>query len=264
MTSTNTGTPCSRLLPPWWDELARARRLRIIGFDRPGYGNWPARPGRTIADVVLSAELVADTLDLDRFAVWGVSGGTPFALGCAALLGDRVTAVAVVGGVAPDDGTAECEENRDPGLLAAQRAGDRDAVMAGRLDQADALRQFDVPTWLTAWAEVFSPADRRSLDPETAGYLLGAIQEGLRPGTDGWVDDNLAQVLPWGFEFTAIDQPVAIWHGDDDRMAPLRHAHWLAHAIPHAELHIEKDEGHPSLIFRRIDATMDWLAAHAA
>ena len=49
-------------------------------------------------------EVVADTLELDRFGVIGLSGGGPYALACAHAMPDRVVAAVVLGGVAPTVG----------------------------------------------------------------------------------------------------------------------------------------------------------------
>lgn len=65
------GAPCSRLLPDGWDPLAKTRGLRIVCFDRPGYGDWPAQPGRTVLDVVAATSRAADELGIERFASWG-------------------------------------------------------------------------------------------------------------------------------------------------------------------------------------------------
>jgi pimeloyl-ACP methyl ester carboxylesterase len=260
----HSGSPCSRLLPPWWDALARARGLRIVCFDRSGYGNTPAQPGRTIADVVDDTARAASALGIERFATWGVSGGAPFALGCAALLGQRVSAVLAVGSQAPNNGSEEWARGWQPEELEAARTGRRDVLGAFVAGAAKQLRQFDVPGWLTAWAGGFSLADRRFLADEGAAYLLGNIKEAVRPGVDGWVDDLIASAQPWGFDLAAIRQPVAIWHGTDDLMCPPRHARWLSEAMPHAELHVVEGEGHPSLILRRVEGQMDWIARRAA
>jgi pimeloyl-ACP methyl ester carboxylesterase len=260
----HSGAPCSRLLPPWWDAMARARGLRIVCFDRSGYGNWPAQPGRTIADVVDDTARAAAALGIERFATWGVSSGVPFALGCAALLGQRVSAVLAVGGEAPDNGSDEWARNWQPERLEVARAGRRDVYGTLIAGAAEDLRRFDVPGWLAAWADVFSPADHRFLAGEGAAYLLANFKEALRPGVDGWVDDIIASAQPWGFDLAAIRQPVAIWHGADDRLAPPHHARWLCEAIPHAELHVVEGEGHLSLILRRVEGQMDWIARRAA
>ena len=47
-----------------------------------------------MADVADDVGAIADSLDIDQFAVLGRSGGGPHALACAALLPGRVTAPA--------------------------------------------------------------------------------------------------------------------------------------------------------------------------
>jgi pimeloyl-ACP methyl ester carboxylesterase len=268
----HNGTPCSRLLPDWWDSLAKARGLRIVCFDRPGYGNWPAQPGRTVLDVVAATARAADMLGIDRFVSWGASGGVPFAIGCAAVLGERVPAVVVVGGGAPNDGSPDWlpEWARDASPEDIERgfrpalAGDRPAVAEAVQQSAAELRGFDVPGWLEAWSDVFSPADKRALDAKMAGFLLGNIQEALRPGIEGWVDDQIAWAQPWGIDVAAVRQPAAIWHGEEDRMKTPADARLLAAQIPHAVLFMVEGQGHPSLIYRHVEPTMDWISQHVA
>jgi pimeloyl-ACP methyl ester carboxylesterase len=43
----------------------------------------------------------AEALGYDRIGIWGISGGGPYALGCAALLPDMVVAAAAVASLAP-------------------------------------------------------------------------------------------------------------------------------------------------------------------
>src|SRR6476646_3986228 len=97
------GTPSSGLLDEPWIEDARARGARLIGFDRPGYGGSTERPGRSVADVAGDVTAILDGLGIDRCATWGVSGGGPHALACAALLPERIEAVATLVSVAPYD-----------------------------------------------------------------------------------------------------------------------------------------------------------------
>ena len=86
----HNGTPCSRLLPEWWDAPARERGLRMIGIDRAGYGNAPAEPDRSLRSVAESTAALMDELGVDRFALIGTSGGGPYALACGAFLSERV------------------------------------------------------------------------------------------------------------------------------------------------------------------------------
>ena len=97
------GTPLSGLLPSLWVQVAQAEGVRLVSFDRAGYGGSDRYPGRRIADVVADTEAVADALDTERFLVFGESGGGPYALGCAALLPARVIAAVSMSGPAPFD-----------------------------------------------------------------------------------------------------------------------------------------------------------------
>ena len=65
--------------------------VRVVTFDRPGYGGSDRLESRMVADVVPDVCAIADALEIDRFAVLGRSGGGPHALACAALLPERVT-----------------------------------------------------------------------------------------------------------------------------------------------------------------------------
>jgi pimeloyl-ACP methyl ester carboxylesterase len=81
----------------------RTEGVRLIGFDRSGYRDAPRCRGRSVADVVDEVLAIVDSLGIERFATWGISGGGPHALACAALLPDRVVAVAAIGSPAPID-----------------------------------------------------------------------------------------------------------------------------------------------------------------
>jgi pimeloyl-ACP methyl ester carboxylesterase len=82
---------------------AAVRGLRLISYDRPGYGGSIPQTGRTVADCAADVRAICAELGLDRLAVWGISGGGPHVLACAALMPDLVTAVASLASLAPLD-----------------------------------------------------------------------------------------------------------------------------------------------------------------
>ena len=97
----HNGTPGSRLLNPPWIEDAETRGIRLISYDRPGYGGSTPQPGRTVASAAADVAAIAKALGLSRLGVWGISGGGPHALACAALLPDLVWAAAALASPAP-------------------------------------------------------------------------------------------------------------------------------------------------------------------
>ena len=99
----HNGTPNSRHLYGPAVADAAARGLRLIGYDRPGYGGSTPQPGRTVADCAADVRAICAELGLDRLAMWGISGGGPHLLACAALLPGLVTAAASLASLAPSD-----------------------------------------------------------------------------------------------------------------------------------------------------------------
>ena len=85
--------------------------MRAITYDRPGYGASTRHPGRRVADAAGDVAAIADALGIERFAIYGGSGGAPHSLACGALLPDRVTRCASVVGPAPfGDGGLSAEQ----------------------------------------------------------------------------------------------------------------------------------------------------------
>lgn len=103
----HAGSPGSRRMLGAAVELAAtAFGLRLISYDRPGYGDSPAAPGRRVADAAADATAIAAGLGLSRMTTWGHSGGGPYALACAALLPGLVVAGCVFASPAPVDAPA--------------------------------------------------------------------------------------------------------------------------------------------------------------
>src|SRR5689334_7122826 len=100
---THHGTPGSGSFYESWRADATARGIRLIAYDRAGYGGSDRLEVTSIADVAPDVEAICDQLGLDRILTHGRSGGGPHALACAALLPDRVAAAGTQCSIAPFD-----------------------------------------------------------------------------------------------------------------------------------------------------------------
>jgi pimeloyl-ACP methyl ester carboxylesterase len=258
----HNGTPNSRLLFDHDADRAAARGVRLISYDRPGYGESSPNPGRTFASCADDVRDIAAALGIERLAVWGISGGGPHAIACAALLGDLVPAVAVLASPAPwgadgldyfaGMGELNVEDIRleldDPIAARAKCESDRVEMLGVELDGLIGILQ-----------TLLAPVDAAILSGELGEYLIACTQSGLAPGAEGWWEDNEALLAPWGFELGAIETPVLLHHGRHDRFVPFAHGEWLAAQIPRVDARLSEDDGHLTLTANHLDAIHDWL-----
>ena len=101
------GWPGSRLEAWSYDEAGKQTGARVIGIDRPGFGISTYKKGYRIVDWPSDVLEFANTLGLERFAVAGISSGSPYSLACARFIPERLTACAVVSGISPLKVTGE-------------------------------------------------------------------------------------------------------------------------------------------------------------
>jgi pimeloyl-ACP methyl ester carboxylesterase len=106
-------------------------------------------------------------------------------------------------------------------------------------------------------------ADRAALRGPLGAFMHADVSHGLATGADGWIDDDLAFVQPWGFELGSIARPVLVVQGGDDRFVPRSHGEWLAQHLPGAEAWIDDENGHLTLLEHRVPEVHEWLLSHS-
>ncbi|MDQ6778436.1 MAG: alpha/beta hydrolase [Actinomycetota bacterium] len=258
----HNGTPNSRLLFPGDVERARRDRIRLISYDRPGYGGSTRHEGRTFADCAGDVRAIAAALGIERLAVWGISGGGPHALACAALLPDLVPCVGVLASPAPW-GAPGLDYFSGMGELNVQditlTIDDPPAARAKcEADRAEMLTQ-ELPGLMEMMATLLAPVDAAVLTGELGQYLIDSTRSGLEPGADGWWDDGVAMLEPWGVALDTIRTPVLLLHGRQDRFVPFAHGEWLAEHVPGVEARLNDSDGHLSLALGHLDEVHAWL-----
>jgi pimeloyl-ACP methyl ester carboxylesterase len=196
---------------------------------------------------------LADHLGIDRFAVFGISGGGPYSAACAALLGNRVTSAAIVSGVGPlaDPRAVEGMRRENQFLTALSRRGSRlprlifDLMAAAQRRRPARMFEFMAKRLPAADAAVLARPGVRALIEHEAARSSRTTGAAAAQEFEFFCAD-------WGFDLGAIEVPVHIWQGDADVNVPPRHARLLHEAIPGSVLHEFPGEGH-FMIFDHLD-----------
>jgi pimeloyl-ACP methyl ester carboxylesterase len=242
------GTPGSRYLRHVGDGYLRVG-LRVITYDRPGYGRSTRAAGRSIADVAGDVVTIADSLGLDRFGVAGVSSGGPHALAVAALAPDRVTRCAAIVTLAPPDAV---------GLdwYTGMEDDDRTFWQRAAAEVEPFLHQDFQET--AAWVASGMPELASESADDDYRMAVEAFTEAVSGGPAGNVDDFLACVQPWGFTVDDIEAPTQIMLARDDTSVPASHGDWYLKHLPAGRA----DHGHrrPLRTPRRTRNATDGLA----
>ena len=231
------GTPNIGAPPEPLFDAARPLGIRWIGYDRPSYGGSSPHAGATVASAAADAREVADHLGINRFAVFGHSGGGARALACGALIPSRVIAVVSISCPAPwpADGLDYFAGMSDG------TARELRAAASGRteLEAVLAANEFDPKSFISA--------DYAALDGDWS-WFQGIVAAATANGPDGIVEDDVKTMAPWGFDLTTVAVPTLIMHGTADQMVPSSHSEWLAVHCPAAELRLQQGEGHISVL----------------
>jgi pimeloyl-ACP methyl ester carboxylesterase len=237
------GTPIDATID--LQRITRALGVRYIAPSRPGIGGSDASPGRTVLDFADDIRELADSLDLKRFSVVGVSAGGPYALALAYRLRGRVGRVAVCSSLSPLG-----PPHTTPGVqrrvrfalgLLAQRPGLCRAI-GDTVLPAVAQRPELVNRVISAHA---APAERARLaDGSERTAASDSFLDATRSGVGGLVDDYLTYAGGWDFPLAEVYNEVHLWHGAGDPLVPVEHALQLAAVLPRCQVFIDPDEGH--------------------
>jgi len=259
------GTPGSAVPVRALERAARARSLRLVTWSRPGYGASTRRAGRRVVDDADDVALLLDHLGAQRCLVAGWSGGGPHALASGARLPERVAGVLCIAGAAPAVTDGRFDERFLAGMgeqnleeFGTARTGE---AALRRYLEADAagLRDVRAEGVVAEMVSLLPPVDRAALSDEYGEDLAAGLRESVRTGVDGWLDDDLAMVAPWGFEVGEVDVPTSVWQGTEDLMVPVAHGRRLAAALPRGTAHLLEGEGHLSIALGALDAMLDEL-----
>jgi len=246
------GTASSRLEVLLLKELARKKQLRLIGVDRPGAGLSTFAPRKRLQDFNADINYLADHLGVDRFAVFGWSGGGPYALTYLAFFPERVTRAIIVGSPALPFDVATAHNSSlarfamkfpSIGVLALKRL--QAQILNANKDVEAFLQSKNGKNMLKNW----SKEDVKFFaDKAWATLMYASMAEAFRQGDDGVkavFQEHQLFMKTWPEEVSKIPSgKVDVWQGTDDKTCRVDNAYRIAGAVPGALLEIFTGKGH--------------------
>jgi len=237
-------------------EAACRHSVRLISFNRPGYGQSTDTPPG-LASVGVDTLRVADALSVDEFAVLGASGGGPYALATGLADPGRVQGVGIAAGIGPwrliDTPTSE---DPDLPLLALADAGDVTGALEGFRGQGSVaygrLLGMDDEAMVDEFFDDAPPSDLEWLDTAAKRNWAADLRDALQTN-DGYARDNVAWGAGWDIDPASLRVPTWLWYGDEDGIVAPSHGQWLADRIPGSTLVIRPGKGHGGTIFEHWD-----------
>ncbi|KAH9902071.1 alpha/beta-hydrolase [Xylariomycetidae sp. FL2044] len=252
------GMPGSHIEAAQYHEGARQRGLRLLAVERPGYGDSTYQPDRRILDWPSDLLALAEHLQIDRFAVIGLSGGGPYALAC--LYGiprARCVGACVVAGMWPASFGLS-------GMMLQNRVLFRCASWSPWLME----KIFDVSFGSAArdheHPERFDDLNRNMIrskpaadrtawerDERVQEILIEDSRRSVQHGCKGMAREAVLFSTDWGFQLQDIRVDrgeLVAWHGALDVNVPVAMAKKASALIEGVELRIDESASHFTLL----------------
>ncbi|MFI5282037.1 MAG: alpha/beta fold hydrolase [Candidatus Dormibacterales bacterium] len=239
------GMPGSRLDHEADSDFYTSLGVRVITPDRPGYGLSDPHPHRRLLDWPSDVVELADQLELPHFGITALSGGGIYALACAAAIPDRLVEVAVTGCPGPMQRSGALDDARLLTRAGVWLGANAPGVLGGGASILGRLVRRYPSYFVERSNRDKPPSDLRWMSmPSVSAGAAETLQEALRQGAGGYVQDIRILARPWGFDPESIHVPVHLWHGDLDTVIPISHGAYLASVIPSATLRVCPGEAH--------------------
>jgi pimeloyl-ACP methyl ester carboxylesterase len=239
------GNPGSRLMRHPDESIITDLGVRLITMDRPGYGYSDYQTNRTLLDFPSDLASLADALNIDTFALFGVSAGGPYTAATAYKMPERVRIAAIVSGVAPFDRPNPYEGVNETYTQAFKLSKWPFWLLRPLIWLGDRSSLNDREAY---WQEVLGRASRDDREvlqrPEIKEQVLNYLPEATRQGSKGRAREAKILVNPWGFDLSEIQPTVHLWYWEDDTIVPPQMGRYLEQKIPNTVPHFLPNGGH--------------------
>lgn len=236
------------------------KTARIISIDRPGFGLSDYKGDRTILDWSDDVEELADSLGYKKFSILGISGGSPYVLGCAYKIPHRCQSVGIIAGISPINKYTLSLEGVSKRMVFVNRKLPflfrtffwMKMARHARSEDESRIRK----KMLAHVTKNFSKPDKKLLNrPKIMDILCERMRDIGRISTKGTMCDRKLIFRNWGFKLEEISKKVKVylWQGYFDKTVPISIGKYMSKKIPNCKAEFFPEEGHISVCINRIN-----------
>ncbi len=252
----------SRLSSSFMDSAALELGVRIIAPDRPGVGLSTFQENRSFQSWATDVEQLADSLQLERFSIFGLSGGAPHVLACLVSLSDRIENASIISGATPYNYKGTLKGMWFPVKLIHWFASWKSDNQLRKFIKNDYEGLSNKPEKRIKQFQKYLPTPDKKLmteHPEYGWEFIEGSKESYRQGIDAVVQEWKLYVSEWQMELSAIHSTVSLWYGSSDKMAPTYRGYHYEKVLPNSKLKVIENEGHFSLIRNHLEEILTEL-----
>ena len=252
----------SRLSSAFMDSTANELGIRIISPDRPGIGLSSFQENRTFLDWGKDVNEIADSLGIKNFSIVGLSGGAPHVLSCLINDPDRIVKASIVSGATPYNYKKTLKGMWFPVKILHWLANMKSDKQLRKYIQKDYQGLINKPEKRMNQFQKFLPKPDKTLmknHPHYGWEFIEGSLESYTQGIDGVVQEWKLYVKDWGMDLQNIENPVTLWYGTEDKMAPVSRGKYYNDQLPNSDLKTLNNEAHFSLIRNHLTAILEDL-----
>ena len=246
----------SRTSSLFMDSTAKKLNIRLICPDRPGIGLSTFQTERKFLDWGEDIVQLADSLKISRYSIFGLSGGAPHVLACVIRDSTRIDNASIISGAAPYNYKGTLKGMWFPVKLIHWFASMRKDKQLRKFIQNDFESLVNKPDKRMKQFQKYLPKpDKRLLTdhPDYGWEFINGSVESYRQGIDGVVQEWKLYVNDWQMDLSTVHFPIALWYGENDKMAPYHRGNYYKNTLPNSTLKVISNEGHFSLIRNHLE-----------
>jgi pimeloyl-ACP methyl ester carboxylesterase len=243
------GAPSSALEPLLiGNEVFEQYGLRVIAANRPGIGASEFQRNRTFSDWPADLIALADHLNLEKFSVFGNSGGNGYVLACAAAIPERLLSAAVTSGGWQMNSPETKKHLKFPFSMFWFIASNLPFLLPLLLRTMKSNPKESKEKALAQAKKMMAAADFDSLVEGNRIDILSEATDEALTNKKGAAWDLRLYTKKMDINLEKIKFPISYFHGEDDKNLPVQVAESMVAQLPNAELTTYKSEAHLSTL----------------